>query len=214
MQKQFLILLCSLFLSTALMAQGNRDILEDETIDNTTIGSENKERFRKPRKEFNADGVFVGMNFSLSIGNFLFLELSPYGGYWLNDYIAAGIGGTYIYSASLLGTSNVATDHIYGGRLFVNIRPFPELGGMAGVYLHLEGEYLNRQDGFTSTNRPRRSFIPAANLGIGYNTAFGKGFGFTTELLINALWFGQVAQGILPVYNTPWQYRIGVYYRF
>ncbi len=119
-----------------------------------------------------------------------------------------GIGGTYIYMSN--GT---LSDNIYGGRIFANFRPFPEVKGVKGLYAHVEGEYLNHTE-VSSNNTLIRKFVPAVNLGVGYNTAFDKGFAFTVELLVNPVWFEQRKQGIPTVYNTPWQYRVGIYYAF
>lgn len=184
-------------------------VIDDEKIDDAVIDAKTKEKNQKikePKKSFKVDNIFVGTTFSLIFGNYLFIDISPYGGYLFGKYLGVGVGATYIYYGDIM---TGRYDHIYGARVFANLRPFPDMKGLNGLYAHLEGEYLDHTVG-----TGKREGVPALNLGFGYNTAFDKGFAFTAELFVNALWFGQVQQGILPVYNSPWQYRIGVYYAF
>lgn len=210
MQRFYFLFFCCLF-SYAAWAQPERDLPDDEQIDTTNVQIINNASEPRKRGPLKVENVFIGMTFSLFFGNTLFVEGSPYVGYLLGDYIGVGLGGTYIYTARLNGTQYVG-DNIYGGRVFVNLRPLPKVPSLRGVYIHAEGEYLNRTE--LRGGRPTRSFVPAVNLGLGYNTAFDNGFGITTEFLINALWFEQINSGQQPVYLTPWQYRLGVYYAF
>ncbi|WMX16153.1 MULTISPECIES: hypothetical protein [unclassified Aureispira] len=186
---------------------------DDEVIDNTVIINDNvKDRkYKEPKNKFKVENLFIGMTFSLSFGQYVFVDVSPYAGYLLGKYVGLGIGGTYIYSAYFNGVQYIG-DNVYGGRVFANIRPFPEVRGVKGLYAHVEGEYLNH----TQYNGGRliRAFVPAINVGLGYNTSFDKGFSFTAELLVNALWFGQRKALQPTVYNSPWQYRLGLYYAF
>lgn len=213
MQRQFLFLLFILFSVQLSFAQVTDTLPDDEVIDNTVITNDNRtdQKYKEPKSQFKVDNLFIGMTFSLSFGQYVFIDVSPYVGYLLGKYVGLGIGGTYIYSAYLNGAQYVG-DNVYGGRVFANLRPFPEVRGIKGLYAHVEGEYLNH----TQLNRRRlvRRFVPAVNLGLGYNTSFEKGFSFTAEFLVNALWFGQVKAGQATVYNSPWQYRLGLYYAF
>jgi hypothetical protein len=209
-----LILALMLWLCLNSQAQIEDEVIEDEAIENNAVLKNNKKNNKK--KGLNrlkaADNIFVGMNFSFSFSTLFFMDISPYGGYLFGKYVGVGLGGTYIYFANL--NSPGINDNIYGGRLFVNLRPFPDMKGLKGVYAHLEGEYLNHTYAFSGVN-PLREFVPAVNVGLGFNTAFDKGFAFTTELLINALWFSrQNNPGLRNIYNIPWQYRIGIYYAF
>jgi len=217
MYRQLLLILTLIFCTHLSFAQvEDGEIIDDEAIDNTVIKNDKRQTSKKPKKEskFKVDNIFLGTTFSLFLGNPLYVDISPYGGYLIGKYLGVGIGATYIYSAYSPAPNVVINDHVYGGRLFANVRPFPEVGGLKGLYAHFEGEYLNHQDGFTTGGNPVRKFVPAMHLGLGYNTAFDKGFAFTTEVLINPLWFSQVRQGIRPVYGTFWQYRLGLYYAF
>ncbi|MCH2023994.1 MAG: hypothetical protein MK207_16080 [Saprospiraceae bacterium] len=208
-----LFFLVVIVLSTNMsFAQINDDeIIEDEQIDNTVIKNNRKNnKIRQKKKVLKVDNIFIGTTFSFSISNSMYLDISPYGGYLFGKFLGVGIGGTYIYFADLIINQS---DNIYGGRLFVNLRPFSELRGLNGLYAHVEGEYLNRTYAY-SGGKPLRKFVPAVNVGLGYNTAFDKGFAFTAELLLNTLWFSRRNQGLINVYNLPWQYRVGIYYAF
>lgn len=210
MPRLYFLLFCCL-LSYSAWAQPGRDLLDDEQIDTTNIQQINDRSDIRKREPVEVENVFIGMTFSLLLGNTLYIEGSPYVGYLLGDYIGVGVGGTYIYTAVFNGTRYIG-DNIYGGRIFINLRPLPKVPSLQGGYLHVEGEYLNHTK--LRNGRAVRTFVPAVNLGFGYNTSFDNGFGITTEFLINALWFGQLNSGQQPVYNTPWQYRLGLYYAF
>ena len=192
------------------------EMIDDEVIDNTVIKNDKKDKKLKERKNFfKVDNIFIGTTFFFSFGpRSFYLDVSPYVGYLFGKYIGVGVGAAYVYRAVPISPNFVVSDHIYGGRLFANVRPFPDMRGLKGLYAHMEGEYLNHQVGIRSNGAPVRESVPAMNIGLGYNTSFSKGFAFTSEILINALWFSQVQQGILPVYNTFWQYRLGIYYAF
>jgi len=212
MQRKFLFLLFTLCIAQLSFGQKTDTLPDDEVIDNTVIiNNETDKKYKEPKNTFKVDNLFVGMTFSLSLGQYVFIDVSPYVGYLLNKYVGLGIGGTYIYTAYFNGRQYVG-DNVYGGRLFTNLRPFPETNGLKGVYAHVEGEYLNHTE--YNNGRLIRRFVPAVNVGLGYNTSFSKGFSFTTELLINALWFGQVNNFQATVYTSPWQYRVGLYYAF
>ncbi|MFK7798922.1 MAG: hypothetical protein AB8E82_15830 [Aureispira sp.] len=207
MQRYFCLFVLLLTLSTAVQAQ-----IDDEMIDSVSIVNPRTPVAEGRKSILDVENLFVGMTFSVLFGNFIFLDASPYVGYLLNKHVGVGIGATYIYTAYWNGTQYVG-DNVYGGRLFANLRPFAKVRSLQGLYAHVEGEYLNHTV-ISSTGRLTRQFVPAVNLGIGYNTAFEKGFSITTELLVNALWFSQRVNGPPPVYTTFWQYRIGLYYAF
>jgi hypothetical protein len=210
MQRQLLFLILILMTANLSYAQIDDEVIDDETV---VTNNKNNEKLNNKKSKVKIDNLFLGTTFSFVFGQYLFVDFSPYVGYHIGKYAAAGIGATYIYSAFYPGAGiPPITDHVYGGRIFVNLRPFPELRGLKGLYAHVEGEFLNHAE--VNNRQIVRKVVPAVNVGIGYNTAFDKGFAFTAELLVNALWFGQYAQGTPTVYNSPWQYRIGVYYAF
>ena len=205
-----LVLLCCLNVNF-LWAQPEREWPDDEQMDTTSVQEFSTDPIKDQKAPFTAENFFIGMTFSLFFGNEIYVEGSPYVGYLLGDYIGVGLGGTYIYNAVFNGTRYIS-DNVYGGRVFINLRPLPQVGTLRGAYLRVEGEYLNHSEFLGG--RVIRRFVPAVNLGIGFNTSFDNGFGITTEFLVNALWFDQVANNQTPVYNSPWQYRLGIYYAF
>ena len=210
MKSGFSFIFLLIFSSQLSFAQIEDEVIEDETIDNTAIiNSKKNKKLKNKKSAAKIDNVFLGTTFSFSVSSQFFLDISPYGGYLIGKHVGVGLGVTYIYFADLV---NGNSDHIYGGRLFVNLRPFSEIKGLKGVYAHIEGEYLNHPEYFNGALI--RKFVPAVNVGIGYNTAFDKGFAFTAELLVNPLWFSRMNLGLSNVYLTPWQYRVGVYYAF
>ncbi|MGH1336795.1 MAG: hypothetical protein ACRBFS_11770 [Aureispira sp.] len=206
MRRYFCLFIVLLAITTSSQAQ-----IDDEMIDSTVIVNPRVPTAEAKKSILEVDNMFIGMTFSVLFGNFIFLDASPYVGYLLNRHVAVGIGATYIYTAYFNGGRYVG-DNVYGGRLFVNLRPLPDVNTLQGLYIHAEGEYLNHT--VSSLGRISREFVPAVNVGIGYNTSFEKGFSITTEFLVNALWFNQIANGPAPVYTSPWQYRIGLYYAF
>jgi len=209
MQKVIVILLLSLFTQMA-SAQISDEIITDESIDNTTVEKDKKEI---KEKKFKPDNIFLGTTFYFMFGNAMYIDISPYGGYLLGDIVGLGVGGTYIYSALFTSAGMQSENNIFGLRAFANVRPFKKIRGLNGLYAHIEGEYLSRQAG-VSRGKVVREWMPAVNVGLGYNSSFDKGFAFTAELLFNTLWISQVNQGAQPVFNSPWQYRLGLYYAF
>ncbi len=207
MQRYFFLLTLFLTLSTFAQAQ-----IDDEVMDKILIDSIEQPIMEARKGLIDVDNLFIGITFSALFGNFIFLDASPYVGYLLNRHVGVGIGATYIYTAYLSGNRYIG-DNVFGGRVFVNLRPLPQVRGLQGFYFHVEGEYLNHTVALFR-GRKQREFVPAVNLGLGFNASFEKGFSVTTEVLINALWFNQIANGPIPVYASPWQYRIGLYYAF
>lgn len=119
-----IILILMLFLGQQVYAQIEDEVIEDELIENNTVlkNDRQKNKIKNSKRPKAVDNIFMGMNFSFSFSTLFFMDISPYGGYLFGKYIGAGIGGTYIYFADL--TRPGVNDNIYGGRLFVNLRPF------------------------------------------------------------------------------------------
>jgi hypothetical protein len=210
--KLLIIAFFTLFFCSNILAQEP----DDEGYDDTTISSNPQE---EPQKKLNLENVFIGSTFSLDINSsFLFIDISPFGGYHLTPNLGVGAGFTYIYETPIQPNSGLTDNNIFGARLFINWRPFPEssvMPSITGVYVHLEGEYLNRSIGPTIRGFSQREWVPAVNVGLGYNYNFNEGFSFIAEFLVNALWFHQTQNNtITPVFRFPFQYRIGVSYAF
>lgn len=189
---------------------------DDEGYDETTI---NPGEIKQPRKKINLDNIFIGSTFSLDVNSRFFLvDFSPFGGYHFTRNLGVGVGLSYIYQAPIQPNSGFDPSSIFGGRIFINWRPFPEspaVPTITGVYIHIEGEYLNRSFAPSVGGIAQREWVPAVNLGLGYNYNFDEGFSFIGEFLVNALWFSQTQNNtIKPIYRLPFTYRIGISYAF
>ena len=210
LMNRYLILML-LFSTSQVFAQ----IYDDEIIEDEKVELKQNEKInRKPQKDRalsanKIENLFVGLNFSLGISNTFYLDVSPYAGYKFGDMLGVGAGLTYIYFADII---NRYDDNIYGGRLFVKFRPFKEQRFLNTFNLHAELEYLNHSE--YVNGQLERVFVPAVNVGLGYNTNFSKGFAFSFDFLINVLWFQRINQGLSNIYSIPWMYRTGIYYAF
>lgn len=221
--KIILSLCCFLLLGTQnTFAQVNDEIYDDEVIDEQINNKKTNKKGAKKTPKLDEEGkpispvknMFVGTDFSIFFnGRTFFIGLSPYIGYRLADVIALGVGGVYEYAFdSYYRLSN----NVFGGRVFARIRPFVNVRTLQNIYAHLEAEYatsriVDKQNSTSNNRILQQVSAPAVNVGLGYTTQFGKGFGFTTEILVNVLYFNP---NIPTLSNAPWEYRVGLYYGF
>jgi len=214
--KRVIVVLClALFsyFSTNLYAQQDSldYVPDDEMVDNNQVGEDIKEI--KERKKFNPEGMFIGSGMGLFIGSALVIDVSPHIGYRVGEIFAVGVGVPYMYGYEL---GNRRSHHIYGIRGFARLRPLGGVnaGFLSSVYLHGEAEQLTAASQNMASSTPRfiRRSGPSVNVGAGFTTNFGKGWGFTTEFLINILAYNPnfAARTLGP----PFQYRAGIYYGF
>lgn len=199
-------------------AQVDDEIYDDEVID------EQKNEKKRPKKTAKLDengkpespvkNMFIGTDLGLFFGGrTFFVGLSPYIGYRLANVIALGVGGVYEYA---FDSYSKLSNNVFGGRVFARIRPFTNVRTLKSIYAHVEAEYatsriVDNRNGANSGGVLQQISAPALNVGLGYTTQFEKGFGFTTEILVNVLWFNP---NIPTLSNAPWEYRIGFYYGF
>ncbi len=78
MQRRLFLLILIILSSQLSFAQ-----IDDEVIDNEPVIENNKknEKLKKRKNTFKVDNFFFGTTFSFMFGNFLFIDISPYGGY-------------------------------------------------------------------------------------------------------------------------------------
>jgi len=97
---------------------------------------------KKTPKEYDSfkEHLFTGGNVGLSIGPITLIEVSPLLGYRFNDYLAAGLGFTYMYYSDNSYKPALSTD-IYGGRVFARVYPIEK------AFLHVEYEALSLETG-------------------------------------------------------------------
>lgn len=194
--------------------------VDDEIIDNNTVkpGKEIKENPKK--KGAYPDGLFIGSDVGMFFGrNSINISFSPYAGYRIGKVLGLGVGVPYAFNYILSSGTRYAA-HVYGGRVFARVRPLHMLRGFVSMmYLHAEAAY---HAAVLPAFNARWS-QPAVNVGIGFMSNFEKGFSFTTDILINALYFDTYSKWNNPqhpYYNHPsvitplFQYRIGFCYNF
>ncbi|PLW95376.1 MAG: hypothetical protein C0592_00415 [Marinilabiliales bacterium] len=75
---------------------------------------------------------FTGGSLGLRFGTLTNIEVSPAFGYHINDYLSAGIGGTYQFYNNKYYYPSLRLN-IWGGRAFFRVHPFS--------MIYLQGEY-------------------------------------------------------------------------
>lgn len=210
----FLLVVSSCFFSNLHAQVDSLDYVpDDEVIDENHVDDNPKEI--KERKKFNPEGMFVGSGMGLFIGRALVIDVSPHVGYRVGKLFMAGIGVPYMYAYEL---QNRRSHHIYGLRGFMRFRPLGslDLGFLSSVYLHGEAETLTAASQNLASTTPRyvRSSGPSINVGGGFTSNFGRGWGFTTEILINVLAYHPNPSVAARTLGPPFQYRVGIYYGF
>jgi len=153
-----------------------------------------------PSVSFSTGNFFFGGYLGISYGEFSYLEISPLVGYRFSENFGAGIGLFYRYSKdSLPGNDRSATD--YGGNLFARYYVF------SGVFTQAEYDYTSYEAVHTSADEGDRSSYESFLLGVGYNTAIGRGAGFYVLALYD---FNYSDSNLYRVNDSPLQFRIGV----
>jgi len=213
--KRILIMLLLAYFGCATNMQAQVDSLDyvpdDEMVDDNQASEDIKPI--KERKPFNPEGMFVGSGMGLFIGSAFVIDVSPHVGYRVGEFFAVGVGVPYMYAYELV---NRRSHHIYGIRGFARLRPLGGVsaGFLSSVYLHGEADQLisASQNIASSTPRFLQRSGPSINVGAGFTSNFGKGWGFTTEFLINVLAYSPNFAGT--TLGPPFQYRAGIYYGF
>lgn len=204
--KHIIYTLLLLVAATTCFAQ-NTDSLppyaDDEIIDNNKVKPGKKMKEGKKGPELT--GLFVGSTVGLFFLRTISVDIAPYVGYRVGKVFAAGVGVPYSFNYDLQRRD---IWHIYGGRLFAQVRPFGSMrsGMLTNMYFHAEGEYLTAID---PSSGARESW-PNLNVGIGWTSNFEKGWAFTTEILLNVFRLVPSINSYSPVY----QYRLGFRYNF
>lgn len=186
------------------MAQYEDEVIDAPRIDSDTLPNRNGDFF-----EGIDERLFVGGTVQLRVGFTTLIEASPYVGYRPVEFFSAGIGMAYIF---LQDNLNQWRANVLGYRVFGRLKPFPDDFGFFGnLYAHLEHERLQGRFVDLITQQPLGyERYQATYLGPGMTTNFGRGFGFTAELLFNLTTMSQRS-----LYgNSLAIYRVGVYYGF
>jgi hypothetical protein len=121
--------------------------------------------------------LFYGGNFSLQLGTFTDIEVSPVIGLWVLPRLAVAAGPNY----SFYKFGNTKTD-IFGGRSYVqfvvfrDLDKFIPLGIHTSLFLHLEDEMLSldSHDWDNTTVTTKRFMINTVLSGLGISQQVGK----------------------------------------
>jgi hypothetical protein len=196
-------------------AQGGDDeIYDDEIADTVKVDNKKKgPRVKKnpgEAKKLQMTGLFFGSGVGFDIWqNLLRFDLSPHVGYRIGDIFAPAIGMTYIFFTEIGARGNGLSTNVIGPKALLRIRPIKNIPTLNQFYLHVEAEYLTftqkSSGGISKANQTR------VNAGVGYTTNFAKGFGFTTEILLDVYYLSLKTR---QTYLNPITYRIGFTYGF
>jgi hypothetical protein len=187
---------------------------EDEIPDNEKTELEKTPNKMKERKPLDLKNFFVGSGLSFQFwGNQFRTDILPYFGYRIGDILAPAVGFSYIYAYNFQDRTSM---HVYGPRALLRLRPFKNFRALEGIYLQGEYEYLvvDAEDPYYNPNNPngnpkfQRFYQPRTNVGFGYTSNFGKGFGVTSEILFDLYSLNNRSL------FTPFIYRVTFYYGF
>lgn len=203
----------ALFLFLAMPAYSQvRDLDNEDYEEEKPSAKDTDDDGDKPYKF--KDHLVVGGNFGVGFSNGWYLNISPRVGYRLFDGFILGVGGTYVLSQIKYGNFNI-TNHVYGGAVFARYAPFVkmDIDFLSNLYLHTEFEQLwfkQNQNGFEYSGPTSPGFF----VGGGYSTNFGKGAGFTVDVLYNILWVdcNNPAADRCSPYSSPLVIRAGFTY--
>ncbi len=109
--------------------------------------------------------TFIGGNLGLQFGTITILDISPYIGYELTNYLSMGAGFTYQYFRDGRG-ENKYSSSMYGGRLFSSVKIIPE------IFAYAEYEILNLEIPNSSGNEIRKN-VSSVLVGGGYRQMIG-----------------------------------------
>ena len=140
---------------------------------------------------------FTGGSVGLRFGTLTNIEVSPVFGYHINDYLSAGVGGTYQFYNDRYYNPALRLN-IYGGRAFVRVHPFS--------MFYLQGEYellTYKTDVFHPTGQMENIISENVLAGIGYREELSETVHYYLMLLYN---FNQT---IYTPYSNP-VYRVGI----
>lgn len=154
--------------------------------------------------------IFFGGDFRLAVTSFgSILDLNPFAGYNLNQYISVSAGPSYIfYSERTPGMSQSYRTSFYGGRTFIRIRPFPER--LPSIYFQGETQLINSILYSYNSNFEivkDRVWNPYVLGGIGFRQQASENAFFTFTLLFNFLKEDGSEYSYLN--GNPLSYRVG-----
>lgn len=155
--------------------------------------------------------IFLGGDFRIAASTYgSLLDLNPFVGYNLNEYLSVAAGPSYIfYSERSPGQVKSFRTSFYGGRTFLRVRPFPER--LPSIYFQGETQFINslifRYDPVLMTDIRERVWNPYVMAGIGFRQQASDNAFFTFTILFNFL---EEDGSVFSYLNgSPLSYRIG-----
>lgn len=143
------------------------------------------------------NNFFTGGSFGLRFGSLTNIEVSPAFGYHLNDFLSAGVGGTYQFYNNKYYYPALRLN-IYGGRAFFRVHPVS--------FIYLQGEYellTYKTDIFSPTGDMENILSENILAGIAYREQLSETVNYYLMLMYN---FNQT---IYTPYSNP-VYRVGI----
>lgn len=140
------------------------------------------------------DKIYVGGNFSLQLGYFTYIDVSPMVGYRFTSRFSAGPGITYRY----LKVRNYDASSTYGGKIFARYLIGKQF------FIHSEYESLNTEVYFTGRDRIVRDWVPGFFVGGGIYQPIGERAAVLIYGLYNLLY-----DNVRSPYPNPWVITVG-----
>jgi hypothetical protein len=210
----FILVLVTFFCTDTLLAQRGRG---DENNQFPPVNSrpEPDTRTQPATQGKFMQRLVVGGGLNLGYANGWNIGVSPMVAYRTTDFWWVGVNTTYFYSQFIDNIRGFRVhNHVYGAGLFTRLAPLAntQLDFLSNIYLHAEYENLwynarVRQNGQSFNLGTVRA--SGVLLGGGYTTNFGRGSGFTVDILYNMLWTDQESP-----YPSPLVIRTGFTYGF
>ena len=131
----FIIISLFLGLNISLFAQ-NDDVTVTYHQAPDVVGKDSS-RFSPEKRDEILRKIAVGGTLALSVSTYTYIELSPDISYHFNEWVAVGVGGTYIFAYDNYYKESF---HVFGARAFVEGHFFNYIG------LHAAYQALNFED--------------------------------------------------------------------
>ncbi|MBP8960255.1 MAG: hypothetical protein KBG40_07505 [Bacteroidales bacterium] len=153
---------------------------------------------RPPIKE----RIFFGGNFSLQIGTYTDIELSPIVGLWIFPRVAVAAGPSYRFYKFLDEKTNIFGLHTYAQFIFLrDLDKIIPSGIHTSLFLHIEEEILSLESKFWKPtyieSQPRRFYEYATLAGAGISQQIG------IRSSVNLIFLWSLTSSEYALYNNP-----------
>ena len=168
----------------------------DEVKKDTTTKEPNVNLFELKKK------IYIGSDFSLSIGTQTYIYLAPMIGYDFTKRFSGGFSMMYQLLRVKYNTGAVVAENSFGIGTFLRYRPIPQ------IILHTEMDIFNTRD--YSVALGGRVNVPAFMLGAGYAGNMGDRAYYSLLLMYDFI--GNYNMPILPFFSfkgAPFYFRYG-----